>query len=50
MTIGIIDVDGHCWPNLALMKLSEILKNMWGVINRADQPPRAIAYKAGMMP
>lgn len=22
MTIGLIDVDGHRWPNLALMKLS----------------------------
>ena len=22
MTIGLIDVDGHNWPNLALMKLS----------------------------
>ena len=22
MNIGLIDVDGHRWPNLALMKLS----------------------------
>ena len=22
MKIGLIDVDGHSWPNLALMKLS----------------------------
>lgn len=27
MDIGLIDVDGHNWPNLALMKLSAYQKN-----------------------
>ncbi len=43
MTIGLIDVDGHNWPNLALMKLSAWHKSRgdsvegWWAVGRYDR-------------
>lgn len=33
MRVGLIDVDGHNFPNLALMKISAFCKKMVGMLN-----------------
>ena len=35
MDIGLIDVDGHNWPNLALMKLSAYHKRCGDAVENA---------------
>lgn len=35
MIIGLIDVDGHRWPNLALMKLSAWHKAQGDTVDRS---------------
>ena len=45
MKIGLIDVDGHNFPNLALMKLSAYHKSLGDQVEMIDTPMEAIINK-----